>query len=91
MCFLSGSHSKKKTKNIPPVCQTGCGTSTSPLLQVPSDLVHREPLHCASAEEDGRVFERGAPGQTESVRHQHTGVQEAALTRDAEGEGFSQG
>lgn len=59
--------------------------------QVPSDLVHREPLHCASAEKDGRVSERDPTGQTGPEQCQCSRMQEAAIPRDSKRQSFSQG
>lgn len=59
--------------------------------QVPSDLVHREPLQCASAEKDGWVSARGAAGQTGPFKCQCARIQEAAVPWDPERESPSQG
>lgn len=72
------------------VTNLSCMTSSSP-LQVPGDFVHREPLHCASAEENGRISEGGAAGEAGPVQRQHTRMQKVALPRNPQRKNLSQG
>lgn len=61
------------------------------ISQVPSHPVHREPLQCPSAEEDGPVPDWDLGRQTGPVQHQSRWVWTAAVARNAQGQNPRQG
>lgn len=65
--------------------------SSSPLPQLPSDPVHREPLQRPTAEEDGPVPGGDPWGQAGPVQRQGRRVGPPAFARDPPGQDPSQG
>ncbi len=61
------------------------------ISQLPSHPVHREPLQCSSAKEDGSVPNWDPGGQTGPVQHQSRWVWMAAVARKTQGQDPRQG
>lgn len=61
------------------------------IWQLPSHPVHREPLQCTSAKEDGPVPDWDPGWQTGPVQHQSRRVWTAAVARNTEGQDPCQG
>ena len=59
--------------------------------QVPSDPVHREPLQCRPAEEDGPVSDRHSWGQAGPVISEQRRCHHAALSPGAQGQDPGEG